>query len=99
MGMVARRRILASAPCSFSSRAFEPTRPLPQQHFLTLSQISYVTAFSLLLMSAAGRRIVEQASFRGYMQGPIKRRPRPGGRDPGDGKPVWSRSFHAPRVR
>jgi len=47
---------------------------LPQQQFPDLSQISYVTAFSLLLMSAAVAGIVEEASFRGYMQGPIERR-------------------------
>jgi membrane protease YdiL (CAAX protease family) len=47
---------------------------LPQQQFPDLSQISYVTAFSLLFMSAAVAGIVEEASFRGYMQGPIERR-------------------------
>jgi membrane protease YdiL (CAAX protease family) len=47
---------------------------LPQQQFPDLSQISYVTAFSLLLMSAVVAGIVEEASFRGYMQGPIERR-------------------------
>jgi len=47
---------------------------LPQQQAPDLSQIPFVTAASLVLTSAAVAGIVEEVSFRGYMQGPIERR-------------------------
>ena len=47
---------------------------LPQQQSPDLSQIPLVTVASLVLMSAAVAGIVEEVSFRGYMQRPIERR-------------------------
>lgn len=47
---------------------------LPQQQLPDLSQVPRVTVLSLLLMAAPVAGIVEEAAFRGYMQGPIERR-------------------------
>lgn len=47
---------------------------LPQQQLPDLSQVPNVTALSLLLMAAPVAGVVEEAAFRGYMQGPIERR-------------------------
>ena len=47
---------------------------LPQQRLPELAQVPRITALSLLLMSAPVAGIVEEAAFRGYMQGPIERR-------------------------
>jgi membrane protease YdiL (CAAX protease family) len=46
----------------------------PQQQVLDISQIPFLTMLSLLLMGSVVAGIVEEASFRGYMQGPIERR-------------------------
>ena len=45
-----------------------------QQQLPDLSQIPFVTLLLILLMSAVVAGVVEEASFRGYMQGPIERR-------------------------
>ena len=47
---------------------------LPQQQLPDLSQVPRITMISLLLMAAPVAGIVEEAAFRGYMQGPIERR-------------------------
>ena len=47
---------------------------LPQQQLPDLAQVPAVTVLSLLLMAAPVAGIVEEAAFRGYMQGPIERR-------------------------
>jgi membrane protease YdiL (CAAX protease family) len=47
---------------------------LPQQRLPDLGQVPEVTVLSLLLMAAPVAGIVEEAAFRGYMQGPIERR-------------------------
>ncbi|MDP4261829.1 MAG: type II CAAX endopeptidase family protein [Bacteroidota bacterium] len=47
---------------------------LPQQEVADLVSIPRITLFFLLLMGSAVAGIVEEASFRGYMQGPIERR-------------------------
>ena len=47
---------------------------LPEQQIPDLSAIPVTTVLSLLLMSAPVAGIVEEAAFRGYMQGPIERR-------------------------
>jgi membrane protease YdiL (CAAX protease family) len=47
---------------------------LPQQRLPDLAQVPEVTVLSLLLMAAPVAGIVEEAAFRGYMQGPIERR-------------------------
>jgi membrane protease YdiL (CAAX protease family) len=47
---------------------------LPAQSLGDLSHIPFVTLVAWLLMSALVSGVVEEASFRGYMQGPIERR-------------------------
>jgi membrane protease YdiL (CAAX protease family) len=47
---------------------------LPVQQPPALSGIPFVTLLLLLLMSSLFAGVVEEASFRGYMQGPIERR-------------------------
>lgn len=47
---------------------------LPEQHLPDLSQVPTITVLSLLLMAAPVAGIVEEAAFRGYMQGPIEKR-------------------------
>ncbi|MEO8452003.1 MAG: CPBP family intramembrane glutamic endopeptidase [Gemmatimonadota bacterium] len=47
---------------------------LPEQALPDLSNVPRVTVLSLLLMSAPVAGIIEEAAFRGYMQGPIERR-------------------------
>jgi membrane protease YdiL (CAAX protease family) len=47
---------------------------LPPQQLPDLSQVPKVTVLSLLLMAAPVAGIIEEAAFRGYMQGPIERR-------------------------
>jgi membrane protease YdiL (CAAX protease family) len=47
---------------------------LPQQQLPDLAQVPKVTVLSLLLMAAPVAGVVEEAAFRGYMQGPIERR-------------------------
>lgn len=47
---------------------------LPQQEIPDLSKVPDLTVLSLLLMSAPVAGIIEEAAFRGYMQGPIERR-------------------------
>lgn len=47
---------------------------LPQQQLPDLGQVPKLTILSLLLMAAPVAGIVEEAAFRGYMQGPIERR-------------------------
>lgn len=47
---------------------------LPQQQLPDLSKIPSVTVVSLLVVAAPVAGIVEEAAFRGYMQGPIERR-------------------------
>jgi membrane protease YdiL (CAAX protease family) len=47
---------------------------LPSQQLPTFAGVSQFTVVSLLLMAAPVAGIVEEASFRGYMQGPIERR-------------------------
>ena len=47
---------------------------LPQQQDLDVSQYPLVTVSLWVLMSAAVAGVVEEASFRGYIQGPIERR-------------------------
>jgi membrane protease YdiL (CAAX protease family) len=46
---------------------------LPSQQLPDLPQVPEVTVLSLLLMAAPVAGIVEEAAFRGYMQGPIER--------------------------
>lgn len=48
--------------------------PLPAQHLPDLSGVPEATVLSLLLAAAPIAGIVEEAAFRGYMQGPIERR-------------------------
>jgi membrane protease YdiL (CAAX protease family) len=47
---------------------------LPQQQLPDLSHIPSITILSLLLMAAPVAGVIEEAAFRGYMQGPIERR-------------------------
>lgn len=47
---------------------------LPQQPIPDLSHVPKITVLSLLLMGAPVAGIIEEAAFRGYMQGPIERR-------------------------
>jgi len=47
---------------------------LPQQQLPDLSQVPRATVLALLLMAAPVAGIIEEAAFRGYMQGPIERR-------------------------
>lgn len=47
---------------------------LPQQQLTASDPIPTVTLFFLLLMGSAVAGIVEEAAFRGYMQGPIEKR-------------------------
>jgi membrane protease YdiL (CAAX protease family) len=47
---------------------------LPQQQLPDLSQVPKLTVLALLLMAAPVAGVVEEAAFRGYMQGPIERR-------------------------
>jgi membrane protease YdiL (CAAX protease family) len=47
---------------------------LPQEPLPDLSHVSLVTLFFILLTGSAVAGIVEEASFRGYLQGPIERR-------------------------
>jgi membrane protease YdiL (CAAX protease family) len=47
---------------------------LPEQQLPNLAQVPKITVLSLLLMAAPVAGIVEEAAFRGYMQGPIERR-------------------------
>jgi membrane protease YdiL (CAAX protease family) len=47
---------------------------LPQQQLPDLSQVPRMTVVALLLAAAPVAGIVEEAAFRGYMQGPIERR-------------------------
>ena len=47
---------------------------LPQQQLPDLSRVPGVTVLSLLLAAAPVAGVVEEAAFRGYMQGPIERR-------------------------
>ena len=47
---------------------------LPQQQAVDSSHIPFVTLFFFLLMGSLVAGVVEEASFRGYMQGPIERR-------------------------
>ena len=51
---------------------------LPDQASLDLSGVPVVTVLLLLLMSSVFAGVVEEASFRGYMQRPIERRHGPG---------------------
>jgi membrane protease YdiL (CAAX protease family) len=47
---------------------------LPYQDYQDFPNVSALTVVSLLVVGAAGAAIVEEAAFRGYMQGPIERR-------------------------
>jgi membrane protease YdiL (CAAX protease family) len=47
---------------------------LPRQEFFDVTHVSVVTIVSLIVVGAAAAGIVEEASFRGFMQGPIERR-------------------------
>jgi len=47
---------------------------LPQQRDLDASQFPLVTVVAWVFMSAIVAGVTEEASFRGYMQGPIERR-------------------------
>jgi len=47
---------------------------LPPQHLPDLAQVPRVTMLALLLMAAPVAGVVEEAAFRGYMQGPLERR-------------------------
>lgn len=47
---------------------------LPQQQLPNLAQVPRATVLALLLTAAPVAGIIEEAAFRGYMQGPIERR-------------------------
>jgi membrane protease YdiL (CAAX protease family) len=47
---------------------------LPEQKLPDLTQVPKATVLALLLMAAPVAGIIEEAAFRGYMQGPIERR-------------------------
>jgi membrane protease YdiL (CAAX protease family) len=47
---------------------------LPLQQLPDLSNVSAFTVWSLCLMAAPVAGLIEEAAFRGYMQGPIERR-------------------------
>jgi membrane protease YdiL (CAAX protease family) len=47
---------------------------LPTQQLPDLAQVPTITVLSLLLAAAPVAGIIEEAAFRGYMQGPIERR-------------------------
>ncbi len=47
---------------------------LPQQQLPDLSNVPAFTVWALLVMAAPVAGIIEEAAFRGYMQGPIERR-------------------------
>jgi membrane protease YdiL (CAAX protease family) len=55
-------------------RVVSRTIALPEQQLPDLSGIPGFTVWSLLLMAAPVAGLVEEAAFRGYMQGPIERR-------------------------
>lgn len=48
--------------------------PLPQQNLPDLSRVSSSTVLALLLAAAPVAGVVEEAAFRGYMQGPLEAR-------------------------
>lgn len=47
---------------------------LPQQEFRSFVDVPEVTVLAVVLVAAVGSAIVNEAAFRGYMQGPIERR-------------------------
>jgi membrane protease YdiL (CAAX protease family) len=47
---------------------------LPEQQLPDLSHVPKITVLALILMGAPVAGIIEEAAFRGYMQGPIERR-------------------------
>jgi membrane protease YdiL (CAAX protease family) len=47
---------------------------LPEQQLPNLTAVPKLTVFSLLLAAAPIAGLIEEAAFRGYMQGPIERR-------------------------
>ena len=47
---------------------------IPRQQLPDVSQIPFLTLLAILIMSAVVAGVVEEASFRGYMQGAIERR-------------------------
>jgi membrane protease YdiL (CAAX protease family) len=47
---------------------------LPEQQLPDLSQVPKITTLSLLLAGAPIAGLIEEAAFRGYMQGPIEKR-------------------------
>jgi len=47
---------------------------LPEQQLPNLAGVPKITVFSLLLAAAPIAGLIEEAAFRGYMQGPIERR-------------------------
>jgi membrane protease YdiL (CAAX protease family) len=47
---------------------------LPRQEFFDVTEVSVLTIVSLIVVGAVAAGIVEEASFRGYMQGAIERR-------------------------
>ena len=65
---------------------------LPQQQLPDLSQVPQITVLALLLMAAPVAGIVEEAAFRGYMQGPDRTAPRVGRRHSGHRDDVCHRS-------
>lgn len=69
---------------------------LPSQPTDDLTHIPFVTLVPWLLMSAVVAGIAEESSFRLHAR-TYRAASRTGGRDPGDRKPVWIRSFHASR--
>jgi len=58
----------------FALRVVNRLVVLPEQHLPDLSHVPRMTVIALLLMAAPVAGIVEEAAFRGYMQGPIERR-------------------------
>ena len=46
---------------------------LPVQHLPDLANVPTITVWSLLLMAAPVAGLIEEAAFRGYMQGPLER--------------------------
>lgn len=65
---------LAIVALVFALRVANRLVVLPQERVPDLSHIPPLTVWSLLLMGAPIAGIVEEAAFRGYMQGPIEQR-------------------------
>ena len=65
---------LAIVALVFALRLANRLVALPEQTLPDLTQVPQITMMSLLLMAAPVAGVIEEAAFRGYMQGPIEER-------------------------